>query len=420
MKRLKYFLINITLVLSSVLFGIFLVEFGARLYFFGSFNPLQTEAYGSFRQPTEKFGWRLMPDIDVWLRRLDYSVRYRTNSHGFHDIERNYEKPEDTFRIVVLGDSFMESYVVNYKDSFSALLESHLGKSLNRDIEVINLGIGGYGTVQQYLMQVMEADEYDPDMILLAFLIGNDIRNNSRDLEQAIWGPNSLKVKGRPYIDSWGSDSPPQLDYPDPAYIHDQLERFNGVRERKDKWYEGLIIKYYFDRFQASLQDQDHKIRHDPNVLLGPYLKEFNGELGQGMGRNDYTTKEWEEMWRESTKTTYDMIHTMQRHSHEKNQDFCVFAIPSRIALEKDKQKAVKQQFPGLALDFDAPHSQFKQKMSTLETCHIDLLQHFKDIYASGDGPLYNQIVDSHWNVKGYQAASQAVADFLSKRVGHD
>ena len=54
----------------------------------------------------------------------------RFNSHGFRDYERTYEKPSGVFRILVLGDSYIEALQVQLEDSFTALLEK---ASMRRD-----------------------------------------------------------------------------------------------------------------------------------------------------------------------------------------------------------------------------------------------------------------------------------------------
>ncbi|MBA3965437.1 MAG: hypothetical protein H0X47_06640 [Nitrospirales bacterium] len=48
------------------------------------------------------------------------------NSHGFRDYERTYEKPKDTFRILIFGDSYVEALQVPLEESFPALLEQKL------------------------------------------------------------------------------------------------------------------------------------------------------------------------------------------------------------------------------------------------------------------------------------------------------
>lgn len=52
----------------------------------------------------------------------------RFNSHGFRDYERTYEKPDGVFRILILGDSYVEALQVALADSFPVLLESYLNR----------------------------------------------------------------------------------------------------------------------------------------------------------------------------------------------------------------------------------------------------------------------------------------------------
>ncbi len=53
-----------------------------------------------------------------------------------------------------------------------------------RQIEPINFGVSGYGTAQQLLLLRERAWAFSPDLVLLAFFPGNDVRNNSRVLER--------------------------------------------------------------------------------------------------------------------------------------------------------------------------------------------------------------------------------------------
>jgi hypothetical protein len=52
-----------------------------------------------------------------------------------------------------------------------------------RNVEVLNFGVAGYGTAQELLTLRHRVSDYAPDMVVLAFYPGNDVRNNSRELE---------------------------------------------------------------------------------------------------------------------------------------------------------------------------------------------------------------------------------------------
>ena len=48
---------------------------------------------------------------------------------------------------------------------------------------MINFGVSGYGTAQELLTLRHYVWDYSPDIVLMAFLPGNDVRNNSKELE---------------------------------------------------------------------------------------------------------------------------------------------------------------------------------------------------------------------------------------------
>jgi len=130
-------------------------------------------------------GWGLKPDAAGWQR--DEGEGFvRVNSVGFRGPEWTVAKPPDTFRIAVLGDSFTEAPQVAYEQTFSATAEGELarcGALAGKKIEVMNFGTDGYGTAQELITMRRHAWRYSPDMVVLAFFSGNDLRNNSVTLE---------------------------------------------------------------------------------------------------------------------------------------------------------------------------------------------------------------------------------------------
>ena len=54
---------------------------------------------------------------------------------------------------------------------------------------VINSGVSGWGTDQEYLFLKREGFKYSPDVVVLAFLIVNDIRNNSVSIQYGMHKP---------------------------------------------------------------------------------------------------------------------------------------------------------------------------------------------------------------------------------------
>jgi hypothetical protein len=72
-------------------------------------------------------GWSLRPFSHGTSNRTGYDIEYRINSKGLRDEETTYEKPEGSFRIVLLGDSRTFGFGVPIEKHFSTLLEGYFG-----------------------------------------------------------------------------------------------------------------------------------------------------------------------------------------------------------------------------------------------------------------------------------------------------
>jgi lysophospholipase L1-like esterase len=99
---------------------------------------------------------------------------FKLNSLGYHDTEFKKEKADTTYRIVALGDSFAYG-VVPYRYNFLTLLEEKLNESpSNLQYEVYNFGVSGINSREYYTLLVNEGLQYDPDMVIVCFFVGND------------------------------------------------------------------------------------------------------------------------------------------------------------------------------------------------------------------------------------------------------
>ncbi len=135
--------------------------------------------------PDPYCGTRLRPGFEGWSRK-EGSAYVRINRYGFRQGDRQPAKPAGAFRVAVLGDSFIEAFQVPDEQTFCAQLERRLQDCpalARRRVEVLNFGVSGYGTAQELQMLRHYVWPYQPDLVLLAFFPGNDLRNNSAELE---------------------------------------------------------------------------------------------------------------------------------------------------------------------------------------------------------------------------------------------
>jgi hypothetical protein len=122
----------------------------------------QFEYYGY--EPNEKF---------------KYVNIVRWNAHGYFDRDYPYAKPSDVYRIVLVGDSYVESAQVPLARSFHKILERSLNDDaahrpgVQRRFEVIALGHSGTGHESHYNTLRESAILYHPDAVA-ATLCTND------------------------------------------------------------------------------------------------------------------------------------------------------------------------------------------------------------------------------------------------------
>jgi hypothetical protein len=237
--------------------------------------------------------------LEVVLRLSGYSApfSYRPDPQLGWTLrqDRGYrlDKPDETFRIVVLGDEHSEAKQREPRDAWWRLLGHELeGCSLagGKRVEVLSFGVASYGTAQELAMLESVAMRYQPDLVLLQFTPHNDPQNNSfalaTDKERPFY---RLDAKGVPRIDESFNASPGFVRHAAPWR---ELARQVGNRSRAVQWLSMLP-----------------EPKHRPGVnkaLLGAPPNEL-----------------WEEAW----KITEALIVRMDDYSRRNGAKFAVFSV---------------------------------------------------------------------------------------------
>ena len=112
--------------------------------------------------------------------RLGIPLSYPDVEHYFAD----HVKPSNVFRVVVLGDS--QTVNVPYDLGYPKLLQDFLDQQDlgTKKVEVYNAGAHGHSPYQYYLTLSERLIKFKPDLVVVAFYIGNDFldlyRNDDR------------------------------------------------------------------------------------------------------------------------------------------------------------------------------------------------------------------------------------------------
>jgi hypothetical protein len=164
--------VNVLLtIFVSLLIAFLVFEGGLRLVGFGT-PP-------SLNQFDPMLGWSKKKDACVVRKTGEFKVTFETNAQGLRDDPTPTEKKPGVFRVMMLGDSFVQGYTVDRDDLFVDQLEGWWD-SEQRRVEVINAGTEGYSTDQEALWFREHGQAYRPDVVVV-FPYLNDIYWSGQD-----------------------------------------------------------------------------------------------------------------------------------------------------------------------------------------------------------------------------------------------
>ncbi len=133
----------------------------------------------SWVQPDAVLGFRFVPNHKYWYNKEnDHPITGKINKFGWRDKNWKLDKLKNTYRIAVLGDSYVEALQIEQNSTFLSLAEQRLNNKLkNKKVELMNFGRSGFTQTEELLVLKNEILKFSPDMVILFFLPENDIRD---------------------------------------------------------------------------------------------------------------------------------------------------------------------------------------------------------------------------------------------------
>ncbi len=385
MKNNNNLLKNIILLLFGTVMGLIIVETGLRVV--GYSAPV-------FREPNAVLGWRGTANLEG-SHRIENVTFNRFNSRGYHDREHNKAKKQGTFRIAVVGDSFVQSSEVTLSDHFVPLMGKEINTRLSsakQTVEVINFGISGYSTSQELILLKTEIREYQPDMVLLMVYPGNDIIDNSYELSTTL-------REMRPYFIKHADQSLSQKSgFPNP-----------------DKTLKDAVIVKVINTSRLLQLSKEALKRLSISELTGSDQTE-----NKKQPEDDVFLEQHSELWKQAWDLTETLIAEFAKETTAFGADFlmAVIAVPIQVhPLESERV----QFMTALNLKrLDYPNSRLSKFAQRSGFTHISLVEPFFDLSSTGvylHGFDRNSFGKGHWNSKGHHLAAKVLAEKIVKDI---
>jgi hypothetical protein len=394
---------NIVLLFVSLLITALLAE--------GVFRYLHLSDEGKssqFRIPHPVYGWALEPGVSYVNPLPEGAVPVSYNSRGWRDIEHTLENPDGTPRILILGDSYMEAYSVSLEDALPFRLQQLSLKNGNES-EVINLGVGGYGTLQEYLVFRDHGKHYQPDTVLLGFYPANDVRNNSQTLESLIT-TNNIKTTSRPFLEP--GDTP---DWHLTTIDHaGALTRFHAERTKRDNLREASggsyllleILKLFADNSEHSSEadSPDSKSADGGNRHMAQYGTGYCEEPAEIRTAWDITRR---------------ILKRLDTEAKAAGSKLLVFSVPAIHDVDTHRMNKIINNSPDidlLCLEEAPGYARLGEILEELHIEYINLLPAFRQQTQDSNKSLFRES-DRHWNEAGHQLAAEKIFSALQKNT---
>lgn len=305
----------------------------------------------------------------------EFQTEIATNSDGLRDREHSIIKPQNTYRIVVLGDSMTFGWGVNQEETWWKFLEERLNNDKDfrnkyKNYEVINLGVWMYTYDQQLLRLEEKGLKYQPDLVIQDIYWPHLRTIANHKWEQA---PNGKIIK-----------------ISDPTFYVSE----EGLLKNKDKNIivnflkkHSKVLNFVISRLQTLLLK--NKLVVSDLCLLNKNSKEI-----------------YKEVWQKAFESIIETKELLK----EKNIQYYIFLIPREVQVSSLEWEPLYSAVMNEELyKNDIPQTIFKTFFDSQGIQHIDLLPIFRENYSPD---LYFP-VDPHLTQKGHYLISEILYEAL-------
>jgi lysophospholipase L1-like esterase len=317
-----------------------------------------------------------------------YIKKVYVNSFGFRDREREVKKT--TFRVALLGDSFVEGIQVEDEEVTNRLLERTFPA-----IEFLNFGVSGFGTCHEYLTYLNKVRVLKPDLVLLFFCY-NDVVNNSFTLE------TFARERGLAFNRTYAFKSedgglkfvPPQA----PSSSRPLLWKLGNysVCLRLIQEFEQKFNLYR--QLETGLNPKNAQWAHR-QIYFGAYQEPKD------------------ENWKEAWEITEKLILKLREAVEKDGAKLVLVAVADKCSADPNPSGLLNEYAgitsPDYNPDYVATRLETFSKVNGIK--FLSLSPHFRKYRDEHQvpSPYFFFRNDQHWNPLGHRVAAEAVANYL-------
>jgi hypothetical protein len=360
---------RVGLLFMGLVVGLLLAEIVLRIWTPG------TLADKAVRRSDPIYHHSLRPSSSYIERTPEYVVEMKTNSMGLRGDEY-VPGHEKEFKIVMLGDSFVEGFGVPEESCLVHWLEGRLNSTEDRGVKyvVFNFGVAGYSPILEYLLLRDRALLLDPQLVVLCYDM-SDVQEDVLYAEDAVFDPMGVPVRVNPTSPKFGNLG---------LFPRGALQTF-----LKDH-------SYFYSLISAFAQT----LKPHPLFELG------NIHAGRFMHTVDSTSERWDIYFSES-ESYIKLITEMLR---KRNIPFVLSVHPMGHQVNEIEWAEGRKYWGLESRRYNSAIMRSLEEFAERNsTPFLNMTETFR---RQSKGDLYYP-VDGHWTVRGNQVAADTLFQFL-------
>jgi len=364
-KNKKNLVGNIVLLLVSIVMFLILLEMFVRIFDIApQYGPLK------MYEKDNLLDFKLLPNYRGRFVKQEFEIEIHTNSLGLRDEEYHGKRPNG-FNVLALGDSFTwGAYGTELNETFVKILEKRLDEDSNRNYQVINAGVPGYGTDQQLDYLKSYGSQFKPDVVLLNFFVGNDFFDNAQK--------NEFTAK-----DNYLVANKAQQNSLEKLRIF-LISHFHSYRIME----KGAII--FFDNFiQENVRGKLQYDEREAGLFIKPTIKEIQEQFDM----------------------TKQILDEMNSYLKSRNIKLVVVILPLDYQVDENKKQSfIQNNLEGRDFDLGQPQKIILEWARQNDVNVIDLMPELEELEK--DGELYWKL-NGHFNERGNEEVGRIVYEYL-------
>ncbi|WP_413166120.1 alginate O-acetyltransferase AlgX-related protein [Capilliphycus salinus ALCB114379] len=330
------------------------------------------------------------------------------NQFGFNDKDYPLEREAGKFRMLVVSDSF--NWAGGQEGNYTALLENKFTEYYGiPQVEVINTGYPGTHTGEQLEMLKKFGLQYNPDLVVLGFFVGNDFIDADPNRKRIIVNDIYIDIDKREELVIFG--------YP----IIGQSRLWLFIQQKYKIFQEAAKSQQALEsveRLIASVSPQLLGQNANPPVEQSPGILSLETFLEVERNRLSFCENKSLNAgyWDKNINYVLKSISEMNRILKEKNIRFIVAIYPDEFQVNPQLFNQVVNEFELDPQDYEINCMQniLKQHLEAQNIAYIDLTERFK---AEQQKQHLYLLQEPHWNSAGNQLAADILFENLRPKT---